>query len=182
MRRRQGSLVSGIHRLKHVEGLAAAHLPNDDPIWTHAKRVPDELANGDLAPTLHVRRPRLERDHMRFRKPKLGRVLDRDEPLAVGNEDRQHAEQRRLAGSRTPRTTTFARPRTHAERNRSIRGPIDPCVTRSVGAGGTGENLRIVKEGPRSERGGMIAWTDNPLPSLNGSSAGRLAGGVWSHP
>ena len=63
----------------------------------------------------------------------------------------------------------FIRARTHAARNSSMRGPMLPSRTRSRGASGTCENLRIVSTGPRSERGGMIAWT--LLPSGSRASA-----------
>ncbi len=68
-----------------------------------------------------------------------------------------------------PETTTFIRPRTHAERNASIRGPRLPFATSSSGRRGTAENLRTVTHGPRSERGGTIAWTR--LPSGSRASA-----------
>ena len=43
-----------------------------------------------------------------------------------------------------------------------MRGPTLPFATRSSGRIGTGENFLIVSTGPRSERGGMIAWTREP--------------------
>src|ERR687891_2171920 len=61
-----------------------------------------------------------------------------------------------------PLTTMLALPLTHARRNRRARGPIVPVSTRSSTVIGTGENLRIVSAGPRSERGGTIAWTREP--------------------
>ena len=50
-----------------------------------------------------------------------------------------------------------------------MRGPMLPPATRSSAVIGTGENLRMVSTGPRSERGGMIAWT--LLPSGSRASA-----------
>ena len=38
-------------------------------------------------------------DHVSLLELQLGRVLDRDDPLVVGDERRQHVEQRRLAGA-----------------------------------------------------------------------------------
>jgi hypothetical protein len=43
------SLVSGVHRLEHVECLSPANLADDDPIRSHAQCVPHEVANADLA-------------------------------------------------------------------------------------------------------------------------------------
>jgi hypothetical protein len=51
-----------------------------------------------------------------------------------------------------PDTTMFARPLTQAEGNRSIRGPIDPCVTRSAGAGARRELAN--RQGRTAERKG----------------------------
>lgn len=38
-----------------------------------------------------------------------------------------------------------------------MRGPMLAHATRSSAVSGTGENVRIVSTGPRSERGGTIA-------------------------
>ena len=54
--RRQRALVTGVHRLEHVERLGAANLADDDPVGAHAQRVADELADPDLALALDVRR------------------------------------------------------------------------------------------------------------------------------
>jgi hypothetical protein len=70
--------MAGVHRLQHVERLAAAHLADDDAVGPHAQRVAHEVTDRDLSLALHVGRSSLERDHVRFRQPKLGGVLDRD--------------------------------------------------------------------------------------------------------
>ena len=38
-----------VHRLKHVERLAAPYLADDDPIRSHAQGVPNQVAHGDLS-------------------------------------------------------------------------------------------------------------------------------------
>jgi hypothetical protein len=43
LRRGEGSLVTRVHRLQHVEGLADANLADDDSVGAHAKRIPNEL-------------------------------------------------------------------------------------------------------------------------------------------
>ena len=43
------TFVAGVHRLQHVERLAAANLTNDDPVGPHAQRVLDQVALGDFA-------------------------------------------------------------------------------------------------------------------------------------
>ena len=55
MNRRQRALVTGVHRLEHVERLGSANLADDDPVGPHAEGVADELADADLAFALDVR-------------------------------------------------------------------------------------------------------------------------------
>ena len=64
-----------------------------------------------------------------------------------------------------PLITMLARPRTHDSRKRIARGPIEFVRSSVSGVSGTAENLRIVSVGPRSERGGTIAWTREPSGS-----------------
>ena len=61
-----------------------------------------------------------------------------------------------------PEITMFMRPRTHAARNASMRGPIVPRASRSAGPRGIDENFRTLRTGPQSERGGTIACTGFP--------------------
>ena len=51
--------MSGVHRLQHVEGLGAAHLADNDAIWTHAQRIAYELTLRDLADPFNVGRERV---------------------------------------------------------------------------------------------------------------------------
>jgi hypothetical protein len=90
---------------------------------------------------------------------KLGRVLDRDQALVIGDDRREDAEKVVLPLPPTPLTTRFARPRTQDARNRMPRGPMLPWRTMSSPVRGTGANVRFVSTGPWSERGGTIAWT-----------------------
>ena len=96
---RQRPVVAGGHRLEHVERLAGTTLADDDPVGAHVHRVPQQVADRDLALALEVRRARLERDHVLLAELELGRVLDRDDPLVVGDERREDVEGRRLAGA-----------------------------------------------------------------------------------
>ena len=59
----------------------------------------------------------------------------------------------RLAGSEVGETPDAC------ARNRSALGPMLRALRRSRASSATWENLRIVRTGPRSERGGTIAWT-----------------------
>ena len=100
---RERALVARVHRLEHVERLGAADLADDDPIGPHAQRVPDEVADRDLAFALDVLRAGLEADHVPLGELELGRVLDRDDPVAVGNCRRQRVQECGLARPRAAR-------------------------------------------------------------------------------
>ena len=56
---RQLPVVPRVHRLKHVERLAAPYLADDDPIRSHAQGVPNQVAHGDLPTPFHRGRPTL---------------------------------------------------------------------------------------------------------------------------
>ena len=107
------AVVPGVHGLQHVERLAAAALAHHDPVRPHAQGVADEIANGDLALSLDVRRPRLELDPVLLGKLQLGRVLDGDDPFLRGDVAGQDVEQGGLPGARTARDDEVA-PDLHA--------------------------------------------------------------------
>ncbi len=86
------SLMPRVHRLQHVQRLAAAHLTNDDAVGTHAQSVAHEIADGDLSRSLEVRGTALEPEHVLLLKLKLRSVLYRDDPFTGGDEAGQHIE------------------------------------------------------------------------------------------
>ena len=102
MHRRERAVVAGVHRLEHVERLGAANLADDDPVGPHAQAVPDEVADRHLALALDVRRAGLQPEHMPLMQAELGRVLDRDDPVAVRDRLREDVQERRLAGAGSP--------------------------------------------------------------------------------
>src|ERR1700675_1626314 len=61
-----------------------------------------------------------------------------------------------------PEIRMFSFPLTQAARNWAAFGEIDPKLIRSSIVYGSRENFRIVRVGPRSARGGMIAFTREP--------------------
>ena len=61
-----------------------------------------------------------------------------------------------------PEMRTFSLPRTQAERKCAASGVVVPNSIRSSIVYGSRENFRIVSVGPRSESGGMIAFTRLP--------------------
>src|SRR5215211_2382281 len=93
------SIVTGVHCLHHVERLAAATLPDDDPLGAHPTGVDDEVTDGDLALAFDVGRTRIQTDDVLLTELRLGRVLDRDDSLVVWDEGREDVEHRRLAGT-----------------------------------------------------------------------------------
>ena len=97
------ALVARVHRLEHVDRLGAADLTDDDAVGPHAQSVPHEVADAHLALPLDVGRPCLERDDVLLVELQLGCVLDRQDPLAVGDEARHHVQERRLADARAAR-------------------------------------------------------------------------------
>src|SRR5262249_48595840 len=81
----QGAGVAGQHRLDQVQRLAAADLADDDAVGPHAQRVHEQVADGDLAVAVGPRRLGLEVDGVRLVELELGRVLDDDDALVVGD-------------------------------------------------------------------------------------------------
>ena len=109
---RQAAVVSGVHRLQHVERLSAADLAHDDPIGPHAERVDDQIAGGDPAPTFDVRRPRLHADDVLLIENQLGRVFDGDDAFGRRNGFRQAPRNVDLPAPVPPEISTFLRSRT----------------------------------------------------------------------
>ena len=96
----QRAVVAGRHRLEHVEGLAAADLADDDAVGAHAQRVADQVADGDLALALDVRRAGLQPDDVLLLELEFGGVLDGDDALVLRDQPGEGVEQRGLAGAR----------------------------------------------------------------------------------
>ncbi len=80
--------MARIHGLEHLQGLAATTLTHHNPLGAHTQTVNHQIADGDLALTLNVRRARLERDLMLLAQLKLGSIFDRDDALVFGNKRR----------------------------------------------------------------------------------------------
>ena len=143
------ALVARVHRLEHVDRLRAANLADDDAVGPHAQGVPHEVADANLALPLDVGRPRLERDDVLLVELQLGCVLDREDPLAVRDEARQHVQQRRLADARAARDqdVELARARSPRARRRARASACPGRRDRSA-VSASAENLRMVRIGP----------------------------------
>jgi hypothetical protein len=81
------------------------------------------------------------------------------EPFVIGDEAAEDAQQRGLTAAGPPLRTMLARPTDGGAQEPQHARSQRPPTQQIVGLMGTGENLRMVSAGPRSERGGTIAWT-----------------------
>ena len=97
---RQRTVLTGRHGLEHVQRLAGTALPDDDAVGAHVQGVAQQVPDRDLARALDVRRARLERHDVDLTELQLRGVLDRDDPLVLGDERGQDVEGRRLARAR----------------------------------------------------------------------------------
>ena len=91
--------MPGIHRLKHVKSLGAAHFADNDTVGTHPQRIADELALSDLADAFDIGRARLHLHHMWLLKTQFDDVFDRDDPLVGIDVMRHGIQQSRFAGA-----------------------------------------------------------------------------------
>ena len=97
--RGERAVVAGVHRLEHVQRLATATLADDDAIGPHSQAVDDQLADVHRAAALDIGRPGLEGDHVLLAELELGRVLDGDDALVVGDERAEDVQRGRLSGA-----------------------------------------------------------------------------------
>jgi hypothetical protein len=73
--------MSGIHGLKHVEGLFSSDLTYDDPIRPHPQAVADEITLNDLPFSLNVWWPGLKPHYMLLLKLQFSGILNRNDPF-----------------------------------------------------------------------------------------------------
>ncbi len=99
VQRAHRAVVARIHRLQQVECLGAAHLADDDALRPHAQAVLDQVAHGDRALALKVRRTGFKTHGVRLLQLQLGCVLTGDDALVVVDVARKAVEQRGLAGA-----------------------------------------------------------------------------------
>ena len=66
MDRRHAAVVAGVHRLQHVESLAAADFTDDDAIGAHPQGVANEFALIDFALALQAVGPGFQPDDVRL--------------------------------------------------------------------------------------------------------------------
>src|SRR5690606_27957646 len=130
----QRAVVTGVHRLQHVQGFAAATLADHDAVRAHPQTVAHQVANGHLTLALHVRRARLEADHVRLDQLELGGVCHRHHALLDRDEVGKDVPQGRVAragngGLHEVEGLHHRRPRVH------IHLPVDRAIADQVVGG-----------------------------------------------
>ena len=77
------AVVTGVHRLQHVERFAATHFADDDAVGAHAQALRTRSRCVTGAAAFDVRRTRFQSHDMRLLQLQLGGVLDRDDALGL---------------------------------------------------------------------------------------------------
>ena len=96
-------------------------------------------------------RPSFERHDVRPVQAKLGRVLDRDQSLVIGDERRQDPEERRLAAAGSA-AHHQVRPSTHRRRKEPQASRPDAALANDVLAGQRDGGERTDREDGAAER------------------------------
>src|SRR5690554_4927001 len=99
--RGQRVVVTGVHRLEHVQGLRATDLTDDDAVGTHTQGVPDQITDPHLTLALDVGGPGLQCEHVLLMELQLGGVLHGDDALVTGDVAGQHVQGGGLTGTGT---------------------------------------------------------------------------------
>ena len=116
----QRAVVAGVHGLQHVERFLAADLADDDAVGTHTQGVDDQLALANRALAFDVGRPGFEPRHVLLVQLQFGRVFDRHDALALGDEADSTFSSVVLPAPVPPLIRQFSLARTQCDRNSSI--------------------------------------------------------------
>ena len=102
MKRSKRPLMPRVHGREHVERLTATAFAHDDAVGAHAKRVRNQIANGDFPHPFRIARTSLKAHDVRvLQKAQLSGVLYRDDSLIRGNVARKGIKKRCFAASRS---------------------------------------------------------------------------------
>lgn len=99
----QRAIVTGIHRLQHVQGFSTTTLANDDPIRTHTQAVLDQVTNGHGSLALNIWRPSFKSDGVGLSQSQFGGIFYRNDSFAMRNIVGKHVQKSSLATARTTR-------------------------------------------------------------------------------
>ena len=98
--------MSGVQRLKQVEGLRAANLPQKNAVRPMSQRGAQQIGNGhrrnrSFLPKRHLCPSRLEPDQVRFLYQDLRGLFNEYDSIRVRNSGRKPIQQRRFSRSRS---------------------------------------------------------------------------------
>ena len=96
---REAAVMTGVHRLQHVERFRSPAFSDDDPVRPHAERVPHKIPGRYDALPFHVGRPRLHAGDVWLLQLEFCRVFNRDNSLFNRNVAGEHVQQSGLAGT-----------------------------------------------------------------------------------
>ncbi len=92
--------MTGIHRLKHIEDLGPSHFSDDNSVRPHTQAVSDQIALGHFSLVFDVWGSRFQADNVSLFEMEFRGILDRDNPLIVGDKSRQDIEKSGFADPR----------------------------------------------------------------------------------
>ena len=100
--------MAGVQRLQQVEGLGAADLADEDAIGPVPQCCAQQVRDRDwrqrrLLAERRLRSAGLQPKDVRFVEVNLRRLLDQDDPVAIGNVRREGIQKRRLPGAGSAR-------------------------------------------------------------------------------
>ena len=85
---RHRPIMTGIHRLKHLERFSATTLPHNDSVWAHTKSVYHELARGNFTRSFNAGLSSFKPNDMRFLKLQFGSIFYGNDTFTLSNETR----------------------------------------------------------------------------------------------
>ena len=163
---RERAVVAGVERGQQVERLG----PRTSPITIRSGRIRSALRSRSRIVTspaaLDRCRPALEPDHVRLAQAELGRVLDRDHPLAGPMQAESALSRVVLPDPVPPETRMLRRARTaSASRSRSSARQGARRRPARRGPGARAAKRRIDSAGPSTASGGITTLTREPSAS-----------------
>jgi hypothetical protein len=89
--------VTGVHRLQHIQGFAAAALADHDTVWAHAQRVANQITDRDCAPAICVRDLGLHAQNVLLLELQFRRVFNGNDPFLFRDKTGENVQKRGLA-------------------------------------------------------------------------------------
>ena len=89
---RHRTIVTGVHRLQHVQRFRSARFADDDPIGPHTKSIDHQVARCDGTLAFNVRFARLQPHNMRLLQHEFGDVFNRDDTFRFRHKARERIQ------------------------------------------------------------------------------------------